>query len=257
MIIDTDFHSHVSRSSAAQMIETAQQKGLRVLGLSEHVFQMEEARPLLKHLGPEGPLLTFATYIEDVHTAAKQSDFDARLGLEVDFIPEKNELIQSSLQGYDWDFLIGSVHEVNGIYFEENREWSKEEGEALWLRYFELLRATVSSGYFSLVSHPVRMRVSNPHLPPTFDEELERLAAEAARCDIALEINGYDVLNYHSLVRRLAKACALHQTPISVGSDAHYPKGVAQAHRQSEDILREAGISTIRTWKHREAEEYR
>src|SRR5713101_5435659 len=256
MIIDTDFHSHVSRSSAAQMIETAQQKGLRVLGLSEHVFQMEEARPLLKHLGPEGPLLTFATYIEDVHTAAKQSDFDARLGLEVDFIPEKNELIQSSLQGYDWDFLIGSVHEVDGIYFEENREWSKEEGEALWLRYFELLRATVSSGYFSLVSHPVRMRVSNPHLPPTFNNELERLAAEAARHDVALEINGFDVLTYPSLVRRLAKACALQRTPISVGSDAHAPESVAQAHQQTELILHEAGITSVRTWKQRVAEEY-
>src|SRR5260370_37264407 len=100
MILDTDFHSHVSRSSAAQMIETAQQKGLRVLGLSEHVFQMEESRPLLKHLGPEGPLLTVATYIEDVHTAARKWNVDARLGLEVDFIPEKNELIQSCLQEY-------------------------------------------------------------------------------------------------------------------------------------------------------------
>src|SRR5579864_4992844 len=256
MKIDTDFHSHVSRSSAAQMVEAAQQKGLRVLGLSEHVFQLEEARPLLKHLGPEGPLLTFATYIEDVHTAAKKSDIDARLGLEVDFIPEKNELIQSSIQGYDWDFLIGSVHEVDGVYFEENREWSKEEGEALWLRYFELLRAAVSSGYFSLVSHPVRMSVSNPHLPPTFDDELERLAAEAARHDVALEINGFDVLTYPSLVRRLAKACALQRTSISVGSDAHAPESVAQAHQQTEIILREAGITNVRTWKQRVAEEY-
>src|SRR5713101_7444396 len=203
MIIDTDFHSHVSRSSAAQMIETAQQKGLRVLGLSEHVFQMEEARPLLKHLGPEGPLLTFATYIEDVHTAAKQSDFDAR-----------------------------------------------------WLRYFELLRATVSSGYFSLVSHPGRMRVSNPHLPPTFDEELDRLAAEATRNDVALEINGYDVLNYKSLVRRLAKACVSHRTPISVGSDAHIPRRIAQAHHETEDLLREVEITKVRIWRRMAEEEY-
>src|SRR5215469_16857413 len=258
MTIVTDFHSHVVPSSATQMVQAAQQKGLRVLGLSEHVFQMEEARPTLDHMPLEGPLLPFATYIEDVRGAARQASFDARLGLEVDFIPTKSELIQSAIQGYDWDFLIGSVHEIDGRFVEPaESQWSKEEGEALWLRYFELLRGTVSSGYFSLVSHPVRMRVSNPHLPPAFDEELERLAAEAARRDVALEINGYDVLNYHSLVQRLAKACALHRTPISVGSDAHYPRGVAQAHKQSEDILREAGITTIRTWKHREPEEYR
>ncbi len=256
MIIDTDMHSHVSRSSAWRMVQAAQQKGLRVLGLSEHVFQMEETRSALQHLKPEGPLLTFNTYIEDVRTAASQSNIDVRLGLEVDFIPGRNELIHAFIQEYNWDFLIGSVHEINGMQFEANHKWNREEGEALWLRYFELLRGVVMSGHFSLVSHPVRMRVNNPYLPSTFDEELEQLAAEATRNDVALEINGYDMLHYHSLVRRLAKACILHRTPISVGSDAHNPKGIAQAHQQTENMLREVGITKIRLWKQMKAEEY-
>ena len=129
MIIDTDMHSHVSCSSALQMVLAAQQEGLRVLGLSEHVFQMQETRLALQHLKPEGPLLTFDTYIEDVSAAVSQSNVDIRLGLEVDFIPGKNELIHSFVQQYSWDFLIGSVHEINGIQFEANNKWSREEGE--------------------------------------------------------------------------------------------------------------------------------
>jgi histidinol-phosphatase (PHP family) len=256
MIIDTDMHSHVSHSSAWQMLLAAQQKGLRVLGLSEHIFQMQETRFALQHLEPEGPLLTFNTYIEDVRTAASQSNVDARLGLEVDFIPGKNELIHSFIQEYKWDFLIGSVHEINGIQFEANHKWNREEGEALWLQYFELLSRVVTSGHFSVVSHAVRMRVNNPYLPPTFDQELERLAAEAAHYDVALEINGYDILHYHSLVRRLAKACIMHHTPVSVGSDAHNPKDIAQAHQQTENLLHELGITKIRLWKQMEAQEY-
>ena len=256
MIIDTDMHSHVSRSSALQMVQAAEQKGLRVLGLSEHVFQMEETRSALHHLGLEGPLLTFDTYIEDVRTSALQSTVDTRLGLEVDFIPEKNELIHAFIQEYNWDFLIGSVHEIDGVQFEANHKWSREEGEFLWLRYFELLRDVINSGLFSLVSHPVRLRVNNPYLPLTLDEELEQLAAEATRNDVALEINGYDVLHYHRLVSRLAKACVMHRTPISVGSDAHNPKAIAQAHQQTENILREVGITKIRLWKQMKAEEY-
>ena len=174
MTIDTDMHSHVSRSSALQMALAAQQKGLRVLGLSEHIFQMQETRHALQHLEPEGPLLTFITYIKDVLTAATQSNVEIRLGLEVDFIPEKNELIYAFIQDYDWDFLIGSVHEINGVQFEANHKWSREEGETLWLQYFELLRKAVRSGYFSVISHPVRLRVNNPYLPPTFDEELRK-----------------------------------------------------------------------------------
>ena len=102
----------------------------------------------------------------------------------------------------------------------------------------------------------VRMRIENAFLPRTFDEELERLAAEAARCDVALEINGYDVLRYTNLVRRLARACALQRTPVSVGSDAHVPARVAQAHALSEEILREAGISEVRIWRRMEPESY-
>src|SRR5438067_2030175 len=257
MSIDTDFHSHVSRSSAREMAQSAQEKGLRVLGLSEHDFQMEEARSTLEHLSPEGPLLTFPTYIEEVRTAHQDLRLEVRLGMEVDFIPGKNEVIQAFLQSYSWDFLIGSVHEVDGLLFESDNKWGREVSEALWLRYFELLRAAVNSRYFSLVSHPVRMRMQNPFLPPTFDEELERLAAEATSCDVALEANGYDVLSYPGLVRRLVKACVLHQTPVSVGSDAHFPKNVAQAHEQTEVILREAGISKVRIWRRRVVEEYK
>lgn len=238
------------------MVQAAQQKGLRVLGLSEHIFQMQETRSTQQHLKLEGPLLTFKSYIEVVRTAASQLNFEARLGMEVDFIPAKNELIQAFIQENDWDFLIGSVHEIDGIQFERNYKWSREEGEALWLRYFELLRETVASGHFSLVSHPVRMRVNNPYLPPIFDEELELLAADATRYDAALEINEYDMLHYHSLVRRLAKACILHHTPISIGSDAHIPKEIGQTHQHIENLQREIGITKIRLWKQMQAEEY-
>ncbi len=256
MTIDTDFHSHVAPSSALEMLQAAQSKRLRVLGVSEHVFQMSEVRPVLEHLPEEGPLLRFAAYAEQVYAAAQDLQFDARLGLEVDFIPGKNELIQAFVQARSWDYLIGSVHEINGEVFEVDRKLSREEGEALWLHYFELLRGAVSSGYFHVVSHPVRLRVGNPHLPPNFDDELERLAAEAARCDVALELNGYDVLHYPSLVRRLARACMLQRTPVSVGSDAHYPREVAGAYRQTEVIMRKVGIRRIRTWKQMVADEY-
>jgi histidinol-phosphatase (PHP family) len=256
MTIDSDFHSHVSRSSAREMAQSASEKGLRVLGLSEHIFQMSESRPILEHMRLEGPQLTLPAYTEAVQTTARFSDIDVRLGMEVDFIPGKNEAIQACLQGYTWDFLIGSVHEINGVQFEHLIQLERAEGERLWLRYYELLRQAVSSGYFNLVSHPVRMRVKNPFLPAQLDVELEQLAAEATHRDVALEINGYDVQKDPNLVRRLARACSLHKTSVSIGSDAHYPRQVAAAHALSEDILREAGITKIRIWKRGVAEDY-
>jgi histidinol-phosphatase (PHP family) len=256
MTIDTDFHSHIVPSSAQQMVQRAQEKKLRVLGISEHIFQMEEGRPPLAHMPLEGPMLTLADYRERVREAALQAQLDVRTGLEVDFVPDRHETIAASIARYAWDFLIGSVHEIDRERIEVPRKKTREEGEMLWLRYFALLRGAVASRFFSVVSHPVRMRVANPHIPPTLDDELEQLAAEATLCIVALEINGYDVLTSTGLVRRLARACALQNTPVSVGSDAHNPRGVAQAHEQTESILKEAGITKLRIWKDMDIEEY-
>ena len=256
MTIDTDFHSHVVRSSAHQMALAAKEKGLRILGLSEHIFQMTEARPSLSHMPDEGPTLPFDAYIDAVHRAAQEAAIETRLGLEVDFVPGLNEQIRAFLPHYDWDFLIGSVHEVDGVLIMDDGISDRGKAEARWLRYFALLREAATCGAFSLISHPVRMRIENAFLPPTFNDELEHLAAEAARCDVALEINGYDVLHYPSLVRRLARACASQHSPVSVGSDAHYPARVAQAHQLSEEILREAGIHEVRIWRRMELESY-
>ncbi|HEU5199755.1 MAG TPA: PHP domain-containing protein [Ktedonobacterales bacterium] len=250
MSIATDFHSHVSRTSADVMVQAARDKELRVFGLSEHIFQMSEMRPTLGHMRLEGPPLSFAAYREGVQEAAERAQLDARLGLEVDFIPGKNEQIHEAIQRYQWDFLIGSIHEVDGLFFEdEDLRWDREEGEALWLRYLVLLREAVNSGYFQVVSHPVRMARQNPHVPASLDEHLEHLAADATARNVALELNGYDMRTYPHLVRRVARACARHGTPISVSSDAHRPQDIAGKHAETEAIMREAGLTHIRTWK--------
>lgn len=250
MPIATDFHSHVSRTSANVMVQAARDKGLRVFGLSEHIFQMSEMRPTLGHMKLEGPPLSFAAYRDGVRAAAEHMELDARLGLEVDFIPGKNEQIHAAIQQYQWDFLIGSIHEVDGLFFEsEDLGWDREKGEALWLRYMQLLREAVNSGFFQVVSHPVRMARQNPHVPASLDDELEHLAADATARNVALELNGYDMRLYPELVRRVARACARHNTPISVSSDAHRPQDIAGKHAETEAIMHDAGLTRVRTWK--------
>ena len=71
MKIISDFHSHVSRTSATHMIEAARDKGITIFGLSEHDFQMSEIRPMLSHLPQEGAFMRLADYVESVQSAAR------------------------------------------------------------------------------------------------------------------------------------------------------------------------------------------
>ena len=155
MTIDTDFHNHVVRSSPLQMAEAAHTRGLRVLGLSEHVFQMREARPLLEHMPLEGPMLSFVEYIQAVQALAQQTNCEVRLGLEVDFIPEKSEQIQAALRPYPWDYLIGSVHEIDGEQFENDTPASQAAGEALWLRLTDNFRVPIAVLLIDIMYHIV------------------------------------------------------------------------------------------------------
>src|SRR5262245_32295513 len=84
MKIISDFHSHVSRTSALQMVQTARDKGIKIFGLSEHDFQMSEIRPTLNHLPQEGIFMSLAEYVEGVQSAAQELQMDVRLGMEVD-----------------------------------------------------------------------------------------------------------------------------------------------------------------------------
>src|SRR5260221_13809640 len=98
MPIDTDFHSHVSYTSVAQMARSAREKHLRILGLSEHIFQFHEIRPLLPHLPQEGPFLHLDEYFQQIATTRAAEDLEIRIGLEVDFIPEKNEQLWQAIE---------------------------------------------------------------------------------------------------------------------------------------------------------------
>jgi histidinol-phosphatase (PHP family) len=253
--LTSDFHTHFSLSSLEAMIHAAFHRGVTTLGISEHLFQLKEARPVVGHLPQEGPLLSLAQYQATIE-ACKGPQVDLRLGLEVDVLPEKQDEIEALLHPVPWDFLIGSVHELRvGDLIDDVPPHSEKEGVQRWQTYFHLLREAVSSGLFDVVSHPLRMRAENPWVPSNLNEELEHLAVTAANVQVALEINGTDVQIWPDGVRALIRACARYHTPVSVGSDAHVPEHVARAHAWSAEALIQAGITTIRIWKQRVPQE--
>jgi histidinol-phosphatase (PHP family) len=248
----SDFHIHLSRSSLEAMVQAAQRKGVYVLGICEHLGQMSEGRSLAGHLAQEGPLLSFAEYLSmiDAQKSLSKGQIDLRVGLEVDFLPDRQKTIEECVRPYQWDFLIGSVHELSvGDLIDGVSPHSPQEGQERWKRYFHLLRLAATSGFFDIIGHPLRMRANNPHVPLHLDEELDNLAVCAALADVALELNGHDIQLWPEGVRALIRACARYQTPVSLGSDASVPQDIARGHAWCVKELTKAGIRTLRTWK--------
>ena len=174
------------------------------------------------------------------------------LGLEVDFVPGTEGEVAAMLQEVDWDYLIGSVHEIGGWDLFTNTPEDASEGVRLWERYYSLFAEAIESGMFDVISHPVRNALLNPHLPDNFDAMLDSIAAVAADNDVALELNGEDVTVWPELVERLARACGRTGCLISLGSDAHGPEDVARGLQQATEIAVAAGVRGCVTFEDRE-----
>jgi histidinol phosphatase-like PHP family hydrolase len=87
----------------------------------------------------------------------------------------------------------------------------------------------------------VRLAVSQPEVPADLAGRLDRLAELAAANDTALEVNGSDVRGYPELVQLLCESIGRAGGPVSLGSDAHYPRRVGGV-LGGIDFLRAAGV---------------
>src|SRR6476469_5033229 len=98
------------------MLAQARAAGLREYGVSEHIYQLDEGHLVMPDEPDEGKRYPCAWYLETVRDAQTRSaDLAVKLGLEVDFLPGRHAELLAVTDGIQWDYLLGSVHEVDGV----------------------------------------------------------------------------------------------------------------------------------------------
>lgn len=247
-----DYHTHICAAPIDAMLAAAEAAGVREYGISEHIFQLDEGHPIFPQQFEEGERFAREWYVAAVRERAGRSPVDVRLGLEVDYLPGTEDAVTALLAGVEWDYLIGSIHEIGPVDIFLAEPEDAAHGEALWRQYYALFVAAIESGAFDVVSHPVRNALLNPHLPGDFDDLLDEVAACAASNGVAIELNGEDTSRWPELVERLARACARAGCPVSLGSDAHRPATVARSLQRASEIARAAGVPGVVSFQRRD-----
>jgi histidinol-phosphatase (PHP family) len=247
-----DYHTHVCIAPLDEMVAAAQAKGVRELGISEHIFMLEEGQPIFPLQEEDGVRQSRAAYVEAVRERAHSAELDLRLGLEVDFEPGTEWRVRELLDGVEWDYLIGSIHVIaeHDIFLHSPSDAA--HADRLWRDYYRLFVDAVESGMFDVISHPVRQAISNEWIPADIDDLLSEVAIVAARNEVALELNGNDTESWPQLVERLARACGRAGCPVSLGSDAHRPSAVARSLQHATEIAIAAGVPGIVSFKGRD-----
>ena len=254
---DSDEQIDYSVEAAEKFVETAAERGVDEIGFSEHVYYFEQSRSLWdQQYMLERCIYDLDTYVGAV-VEAKERGLPVKLGLEVDYFPGTEADLRDIVSPYPWDYLLGSVHYVDGFPVDQEPGLVEKLGpHEAWRRYFVWLRNAARSGLFDSLSHPDLVR---HHGPRPDDETVQWLHEETAD---AIEATGVCVevssAGLHKPVGELypephlLEACKARGVPITLASDAHAPQNVGRDLGRAIDLARAAGYETVTIFDQRQ-----
>jgi len=262
-----DYHMHlrndrgeIAHETAAvePFVEAARAAGVDEIGFTEHVYYFRRTRSLWTvpyHV--ERCVYDIESYVDAVVTA-KERGLPVKLGLEVDYVPGREDETRALLEPYPWDYLLGSIHWLDGFGIDDTPRLLDELGvEGAWRRYFEALAGAARSGLFDCLSHPDVVKIFGMRPSRELVEELhDGLAGAVADAGVAVEVS---TAGLHKQVGELypdphlLAACRARGIPATMASDAHYPDVVGRDFDRARELLRSAGYDTITVFEARDA----
>jgi histidinol-phosphatase (PHP family) len=240
-------------------VERAIEAGLTELGFSDHLF--------MYWLPPNSrdPELGMAEwehdfYIEDVERCRTRysSDITIRLSTEADFVPGHEAELESILSRYDWDYVIGSVHFIDGWGFDDRRYLSGYAAwdiDALYARYFDLVGASAETGLFDTIGHADLIKKFGHRPRADQSAAYAHLAARLAKAGVAVEVNTAGLRKPVAEMYPhpdLLRACHIAGVQTTLGSDAHAPNEVAADLASATDLMRSVGYTAFTRYAWRE-----
>ena len=239
-------------------VEHAIEAGLTELGFSDHLF--------MYWLPPNSrdPELGMAEwehdfYIEDVERcrARYANDITIRLSTEADFIPDHEAELESILRRYDWDYVIGSVHFIDGWGFDDSRYLGNYETwdiDALYARYFDLVGASAETGLFDTIGHVDLIKKFGHRPNADQSSAYARLASRLAQTGVCVEVNTAGLRKPVAEMYPhpdLLRACHAAGVQTTLGSDAHAPTEVAADLSTATELMRSAGYAAFTRYERR------
>jgi histidinol-phosphatase (PHP family) len=240
-------------------VERAIEAGLTELGFSDHLFMYWL---LAERRDPELGMAEWEHdfYIEDVERcrARYASDVTIRLSTEADYIPGHERELEGILGRYDWDYVIGSVHFIDGWGFDDSRyvhgflSWDIDR---LYTRYFELVGASAETGLFDTIGHADLIKKFGHRPRADQSGAYAALAARLAGAGVCVEVNSAglrkpvkEIYPHPDLLRAFCRA----GVPVTLGSDAHAPGEVAADFGSTLNLLQTVGYTSYLRFDHRQ-----
>jgi histidinol-phosphatase (PHP family) len=268
----TDLHVHLrpddpaagaaeyfAQGNAERYLAVAEERGIEVLGVSEHVHRFEQALEVWRH-----PFWVESAVDDlDAYCAWVREETPLKLGIEADFVPGREDRMANLLERRAWDYVLGSVHFLRDHAVDMGGDWDVwttrfDSPERVWRQYFETIGEAARSGLFDVIAHPDLVKVWGPERPRP-DGDLRRyyeLAMEGiADSDVAIEVSTAGLRKPVAEIypaRAFLEMCLEAGRPVALSSDAHVPDQLGYRYDHALELLSSLGVDEIAVFERRE-----
>ncbi|MDH7481075.1 MAG: histidinol-phosphatase [Armatimonadota bacterium] len=248
----TSYHTHSRWSDGegeiADFVHWASKLGLDELGISDHCV-----------IHPNNSLITWSippnmleVYVEEVQKAAKKatSNLTVRLGIEMDYFPETEDLIRSVLAKYPFDYAIGSVHFFGDFPIDEAAEkWdtlNQEQRNEIIRGYWKSVRKMAESRLFDIAGHLDLTKKFGHYASVDLSKEISATLDAIADSGMVVELN---TSGWHRPCKEqypslsILKGCVSRGISVVVTADAHSPLELVRDFDKAYALLREVGYT--------------
>lgn len=233
-----NYHTHTPRcrhavGSEREYIETAIEKGLKILGFSDHVCYPFPSHYYSTFRMFPHELEDYITTVSDLKEEYK-NEITIHLGFEAEYYPKYFDSLLRMLEPYPIEYLLLGQHFI-GNEINEHYCGSMTMRKDVLTRYVSQVEEALKTGRFTYLAHPdlIYYRGADREL---YKEQMRKLCKAANHYKIPIEINLLGLSenrNYPDPI--FWQIAGEEQCRVILGSDAHRPAGV-----YPEDAIRSA-----------------
>lgn len=231
-MFDFHMHSHVSYDAKGipfVMAQKAREMGVEELCFTDHVDRGNFVAELQNDFRIDDYIAAYNIEVPGLKI---------RRGVELGLQPDNVELVSQIVARYPFDFVIGSVHYVDGLDIYYDEYWQDKTAQEAERKYFQVILDSVKShndfdvlGHLTyigkLMANPARRSISCDDYRQ-FTDEILRILVEKGK-GIEINTSGYDRCGAFMPDRGfLLRFKELGGQIVTVGSDAHNEKRVGQ-----------------------------
>ncbi len=258
----TDAHVHLDKGELSlqyvnKFIQIALEMGIDEIYFLQHTNMFTEFMPIYGNMRQYNdyqrnwvnnkvqnaiPLSVYTDFIDEMRKVT--FPVKVKMGLEVCYEPQYEGIISDLTKRYKFDFLVGSVHSIDGWAFSHlKQKWTCDDVDVnlIYRKYYDIMIQLVKSRLFNGLAHPDSLSCFNVF--PSFDltDIYVKLAQELNSSDMYVELSSGLAVNYGieriGMDKNMLSVMKSQNVKIKTASDAHKPENLGRYIKEMQHLI--------------------